>query len=413
MQPIPVNFPNPPATLSARANRAERAARAPSPPAQPIAETPHPGPAPVAPSCASTAQEAASPLAIDLFCGAGGLSIAFHREKFKIVAAVDNDRAAMDTYTCSFVNAHSPATVPLLATVPDPDLAAKLHTALAGRRLDVLLGGPPCQDFSIARMRKKRRSERMGLVQHYLDLVAELRPRAFLFENVPGLKMADDGEHWRNIKTIAAGMGYAVFDDQLAAEDFGVPQRRSRLFVVGLDADLAGSFRFPEPSGERRTVDQTIGHLPKLAAGESDPSDPDHRARAHTAEIVQYIASIPEGGAWRDASATRVLKCHEGHKGHYDVYGRVRAGEIAPTMTGGCTNPSRGRFIHPAQHRGLTVREAALLQTFPEDWHFKGGVEKASQQVGNAVPVELGRALARSLMAALGGQSHSTLLQHD
>lgn len=111
--------------------------------------------------------------------------------------------------------------------------------------------------------------------------------------------------------------------------------------------------------------------------------------------MVKYFSQIPPGGSWRDAD--RRLPCQVGHNGHYDTYGRMRGDEIAPTLTGGCTNPSKGRFIHPTQDRGLTVREAALLQTFPRDWYFHGGVESQSLQVGNAVPVKLGEALASNV----------------
>lgn len=344
----------------------------------------------------------AKPTVLDLFSGAGGLSIAFHSEGFRVVACVENDRHAVATYRASMVAKYSRGTAVIDDDIRNPEVMARLKRLMGGDRLDVLVGGPPCQDFSQARLRRRRSEERMSLVRDYLRVLKELRPRVFLFENVPGLLAADEGAHWGQIRENVEARGYEVASKLLNAEDFGVPQRRQRLFVVGWLADCAKPFEFPTPPrGEQRTVRDAIRHLKPLAAGKGDRDDPNHRARSHRPDIVAYIKQIPPGGSWRSCREVRVLDCHSTHNGHYDVYGRIRWDDISPTITGGCTNPSRGRFIHPSQNRGLTVREAALLQTFPMDWEFHGGVESASQQVGNAVPVRLGAALARSVRASL------------
>lgn len=338
---------------------------------------------------------------IDLFAGAGGLSYAFHQEGFHVVACVENDASALATYRHSMVEVYSPETVIIDSDVRERSVPPRLLAALAGRQLDVLVGGPPCQDFSPACLSRKRREDRMILVRDYLRLLSELRPEVFLFENVPGLLSADEGSHWSFIQREVTSLGYAVDHQLLNAEDFGVPQRRRRLFVVGVTASRMGHFTFPVGDAPRVTVRAAIAKLKPLRAGFGDRADPDHRARSHRPHIVEYLKQIPPGGSWRSRKDLRVLPCHAGHNGHYDVYGRIAYDDVSPTITGGCTNPSRGRFIHPTQHRGLTVREAALLQTFPRTWHFHGGIESASQQVGNAVPIELGRALARSVREAL------------
>lgn len=345
----------------------------------------------------------ARPTVVDLFCGAGGLSVAFANAGFEILVGVDADASALDTYRSSFVNKRSPSTQALQADVGDERTDAQVLAILGGRPLDVLVGGPPCQDFSRAR-RAEPVAARKRLVRDYIRVLRSLDPQMFVFENVPGLLTADGGKRWAELQASWADAGYLVHSSRLDAQFYGVPQRRERLFVVGGKPQCAQAFTWPPPTpGVAPTVEETIGHLPRLTAGERSTEDSSHFARAHTAHIVEYIATIPQGGSWRSASArsARTLDCHVGHSGHYDVYGRMNAKEVAPTITGGCTNPSRGRFIHPEQHRGITLREAALLQTFPADYHFCGGIEKASQQIGNAVPVKLGQALADAVKFAI------------
>ncbi|WP_170229633.1 DNA cytosine methyltransferase [Polyangium fumosum] len=337
-------------------------------------------------------------VAVDLFCGAGGLSYAFHRAGFHIAAAVERNADAAASYQKSFVDTYSPETKLLNHDVSSPQVTKALALRAKGATIDVVIGGPPCQDFSPATERTKREGHRANLVLEYFRILRLLDPQAFLFENVPGMLTAMRGKYWKFVVNEAQKLGYYICHDILRAERFGVPQRRNRLFVVGTKQSL-GPLAFPIGTETPRTVMETIGHLCPLKAGEVGESDPMHRARSHRPKTVEYLATIPEGGAWRDAA--RVLKCHKDHNGHYDVYGRIKGDSIAPTITGGCTNPSKGRFIHPKQHRGLTVREAALLQTFPPDWIFCGGIESQSLQVGNAVPVKLGEALALTLKALL------------
>jgi DNA (cytosine-5)-methyltransferase 1 len=339
-------------------------------------------------------------VAVDLFCGAGGLSYAFQQSGFRIAAAVEKDPHAAESYRTSFVNKWSEDTKLFECDIRDPEVTEGLRAVReAVGAVDIVIGGPPCQDFSPARLKLRRDGTRATLVQQYFAILALLEPRAFLFENVPGLRTAGRGRYWRGLTAAAKKLGYRILHAELEAHKFGVPQRRHRLFVVGLKEEL-GEFVFPEGTEEAPTVGATIGDQPPLRAGEKT-DDPMHCARAHHPDTVEYLAQIKQGQCWRDVKHIRILRCHEKHNGHYDVYGRMKPDEIAPTITGGCTNPSKGRFIHPTQHRGLTVREAALLQTFPRDWEFCGGVEAASQQVGNAVPVKLGEVLARALRTVL------------
>ncbi len=346
-------------------------------------------------------------LAIDVFAGAGGLSLGFHRAGFHIVAAVELNAKAAQSYSQSFVSRLSEKTACLQADVADGTTVSRLKKLMNGRQLDALIGGPPCQDFSPARLRRQPLGRRASLVFKYLDLVDELRPRAFLFENVPGLLQADSGRHWTRLSRQLGELGYWLHHRELDAQDYGVPQRRRRLIVVGVRKDVDQPFEFPQPIGERTTVGEVFRRhqnvLPEVAPGAHPPSDPNHKARRHRPATLELLALVKPGESWREVRdrGGRVLDCHQGHNGHYDVYGRIDPDQVAPTITGGCTNPSKGRFIHPVHDRGLTVREAALLQTFPPEWTFVGGVESESLQVGNAVPVALAAALGTSLRRTL------------
>lgn len=344
-----------------------------------------------------------APTVVDLFAGAGGLSLAFHLEGFRVTAAVELDANACRTYRRSFMaSSRSPETILVEAGVEEGSTLLRLQEALKGERLDVLVGGPPCQDFSPARARIRKRGgmlpQRSNLVRAYLECVRVLRPRAFLFENVPGLK-ATTGI-WQRLVEDLAEAGYEIENAEVEAARFGVPQRRKRLIVVGTLRGEVGPFAFPQGAADPGlTVATALRGLSSLRAGEKDPHVPNHYARAHRKEMVDYFATIEQGKSWRHGA--RILDCHKTHNGHWDVYGRIKADELAPTITCGCTNPSKGRFIHPDDHRGLTVREAARLQTFPDDWVFEGGVESESRQVGNAVPIKLGRALASQVRQVL------------
>lgn len=346
-----------------------------------------------------------APTVVDLFCGAGGLSYAFYRAGFNIIAAVEKDEDAAESYRRSFIESYSPHTELIVASISTRRVADRMRAlGELGRGVDVVIGGPPCQDFSPARLKARRRGSRANLVKTYFRIIDILQPRIFVFENVPNLLKAAGGKYWTKFQAEAEAIGYDIRKQELCAEDFRVPQRRRRLFVFG---SREPSLNAPLPKSTRRkppTVMEVIGHLPHLRAGQV-ADDPMHRARNHREDMVRYFSKIPEGGAWRDAK--RRIPCQHGHNGHYDTYGRMRGDDIAPTLTGGCTNPSKGRFIHPSQDRGLTIREAALLQTFPPTWYFHGGVESQSLQVGNAVPPKLGEVLAKQFYARLdqrGGQ---------
>jgi DNA (cytosine-5)-methyltransferase 1 len=199
-------------------------------------------------------------------------------------------------------------------------------------------------------------------------------------------------------------LGYQTVSGVLDAADFGVPQHRRRLLVVGSrvanPALPAGTHAKNGAGGllPHVTVRETIGGLPGLAAGERAAEDPYHRARRHSELNLRRLRAVPEGGGRRDLPAELQLKCHEDHDGHYDVYGRMWWDRPAPTLTSGCTNITRGRFAHPEQDRAITLREAMLLQTFPTETVLVGNDDEKALQIGNAVPPLLAQRIAECIL---------------
>jgi DNA (cytosine-5)-methyltransferase 1 len=188
-------------------------------------------------------------------------------------------------------------------------------------------------------------------------------------------------------------------------QHYGVPQRRRRLIVM---ASRYGPIQIPAPTHGRApgllpvsTVSEWIGDLPAISAGEADPSVPNHLASALTDLNMKRLEATPPGGGRADWPPELRLTCHAQHNGHCDVYGRMRADAPAPALTTKCTSISNGRFGHPVQHRPISVREAASLQTFPRDFIFEGGIKSATRQIGNAVPVLLAQRMGEAFLSHL------------
>jgi DNA (cytosine-5)-methyltransferase 1 len=212
----------------------------------------------------------------------------------------------------------------------------------------------------------------------------------------------------------AHASGYMIFDPiKIDARDYGTPQGRQRVFILGLRQDVAteGFIWPPKPThGERREnmsadltawVDCSQAFLPAPA---NDPNDVHMR---HGQTLIDAFASTPHNGGSRKDS-NRELECHKGHDGHKDVYGRINPAKLAPTMTTACINPSKGRFVHPTLDHGITARQAARIQTFPDDFVFEGGLMAAGQQIGNAVPVLLAKTLVAHIKHLLTSQANNS-----
>ena len=332
--------------------------------------------------------------AVDLFCGCGGLTLGLKRAGFSVIGGVDNDPLSVETYV-----ANHPEVQVWEMDVTELTVAS-LKRALGLRKgaLDLLAGCPPCQGFSTLRTlngSRRVRDPRNDLLRDFLRFVDGLRPRAVMLENVPGL--ASD----RRFREFCLGMeslGYHGEHRVLNAADYGVPQRRRRLIYL---AGMGKAIPFAPPSATRKTVRSAIGFLPR--PGRS--GDPVHDIPERRSDrVLDLIRRIPKnGGSRSDLPTNEQLKCHQKCDGFHDVYGRMAWNDQAPTITSGCFNPSKGRFLHPTQNRAITMREAALLQGFPRRYKFPTVQHKSAiaLMVGNALPPAFVAEHARYVRRAL------------
>lgn len=335
--------------------------------------------------------------AIDLFCGCGGLTQGLRRAGFQVVGAVDNDGRA-----AAIFKLNHPDTNVWINDIRDLS-PRRIARSLFLRKgdLDLLAGCPPCQGFSTMRTLNGKhhvRDKQNELVGEFLRFVEALRPKAVMLENVPGL--ATNGQ-FKRFRTRLAEIGYEADHCVLNAADFGVPQRRRRLIYL---AALKRKPTFARRSRSPKSVRDAIAHL--LVAGCS--GDPIHDLPERRKERTKgLIRRIPKNGGGRtDLSNRHQLRCHKFCDGFKDVYGRMEWDDVAPTITSGCFNPSKGRFLHPSKNRAITVREAALLQGFPRSYKFDVSYGKVALalMIGNALPPPFIAAHARQLrkLLALG-----------
>lgn len=344
--------------------------------------------------------------AIDLFAGAGGATQGLRDAGFDVVAAVENDAEAAATWRLNHPGFMLEQDVRLVS-------AGQLRTAgglASEQRLDLLKACPPCQGFSTLRGGKPPDKARNDLVLDTLRLVGGLLPRAVLLENVPGLRRDD------RFATLLAGMrdlGYGLSNYLAEASELGVPQRRRRLVVVAVHGVSAVPDTLEElvPARFRRPASTAGGALATLAAARPS-EDPAHVWRRSSPVVAERIRAVPVGGNRFDLPEHLQLACHGRLKTKNGAvnrsatgsYGRVRANEPAPTMTTRCTTPACGAFIHPTEDRGLSLREAATLQTFPADYRWHGGYDSVERQIGNAVPVWMAQALGEAVSRLLDAQ---------
>jgi DNA (cytosine-5)-methyltransferase 1 len=341
---------------------------------------------------------------VDLFAGAGGFSLAARAAGFAVIAAVEKSASACETYRQNLIPSHSRTKLyeSDILELPPSELRESHFEKIA---CDVVLGGPPCQGFSTHRINSAGVDDpRNALVLRYFEFVAELRPKVFLLENVPGILWDRHKKFIDSFYSQAAAAGYDVRPPVvLDARDYGVPQRRRRVFILGVSNDFSFEGEWPPPPthGSPNAIGEEGSLLPwvpaaKVFAKKIRKADENNAHMNHSKSIIDVFKSTPVNGGSRHESG-RVLPCHEGHTGHRDVYGRIDPSLPGPTMTTACINPSKGRFVHPTEHHGITVRHAARFQTFPDDFVFHGGLMAAGEQIGNAVPVKLGEVLLRAI----------------
>jgi DNA (cytosine-5)-methyltransferase 1 len=330
------------------------------------------------------------PKAIDLFSGCGGLTLGLKKAGFDVVGAVEIDSLAVQTYRTN----HPEVQVwhQDIRKLTAPQILKALD--LKRGELDLLAGCPPCQGFSAMRRlngRRRVRDKQNDLVFAFLRLVRGLRPKTVMMENVPGLA---DNARLPKLKAALRRLGYIVNADVKDARHYGVPQRRRRLILL---AGHSAEIPFAPPARRARTVRETFAKLGKRRAQRDELHNlPELRSE----KVKEMIRLIPkDGGSRLDLGADWQLACHRKCDGFKDVYGRMKWNDVAPTITGGCCNPSKGRFLHPTEDRNITLREAALLQGFPPDYYFstERGKFPAAQMIGNALPPEFIRRHARQI----------------
>lgn len=320
---------------------------------------------------------------IDLFSGAGGLSLGFEQAGFQQLLSVEMEPDYCQTYRTNFP--HHQLLQKDLTTLTEQDLINRLN----GKSVDLVIGGPPCQGFSMAGKigRTFTDDPRNHLFKEFVRIVKIVRPCFFVMENVARLYTHNSGKTRTEIIQAFQNIGYSVECKVLNAADFGVPQIRSRVIFIGRRDK--GKISFPEPFQiSHQTVGSAIGHFPKLAAGESDPHVVNHEAMNHSAQMLEKMAFVKNGGNRNDIPDP--LRPKTG-----DIRKYIRYDSNKPAV---CITGDMRKVFHYEQNRALTVRELAALQSFPDNFVFCGNKIAQQQQVGNAVPPLLAKAIAKSIL---------------
>ncbi|MGE5417508.1 MAG: DNA cytosine methyltransferase [Acidobacteriota bacterium] len=335
---------------------------------------------------------------IDCFCGAGGLSLGFEKAGFKVLYAFDLDKASINTYNHNPHHHYGQAFVRDIYNVSKKSIEEDLGHELD--EIDVVIGGPPCQGFSVQR-RGDDSDPRNSLVLEYIRMILDIKPRLFVMENVGGLLSPRGIPYLTQLTEKLGEASYTIQRQTLTASDFGVPQGRKRVFIVG-ERLVCGAkkFEFPKPTGEpEKTVRDAIFDL--MDKNENDI--PNHRSDKLSAVNLQRIQAIKEGEGRDSLPEELQLECHKKNAGHrhLDTYGRMEWDKPSPTITARFDSFSRGRFGHPVLDRTITLREGARLQTFPDDFEFLGNKVEVARQIGNAVPPVLAEKVAVQVKTCL------------
>ena len=354
---------------------------------------------------AKPTQRGSSPVsAVDLFCGAGGLTHGLLRAGIRVEAGVDLDGSAEHAYT---TNNDGAKFLKWDVSRVKTQSVAKLF---ADGKYRLLAGCAPCQPFSkLTNGRTRHRS--WDLLDNFARLVKGVVPELVTMENVPELA-ARGSEVFEHFVATLRRLGYWVDWRVVNCLDYGAPQSRKRLVLL---ASRLGEIAVPEgtrSSPERwKTVRQAIGQLPALASGAAHPRDALHAASLLSPLNLKRVRATPHnGGTKEDWPRKLLLDCHKRATGarYHSIYGRMWWDKPAPTMTTLCNGIGNGRFGHPEQDRAITLREAALLQTFPRDYEFwprdkKLPSKAVARMIGNAVPPELARAVGKAILAHVAG----------
>lgn len=336
---------------------------------------------------------------VDLFCGVGGLTCGLKKTGLNVVAGLDNDAS------CEFAYTENNNTKFICADVSKYP-SKEINNLYADAEIKVLVGCAPCQTFSKQTSKYKNRiyDKKWTLLEYFAQHIENINPDIVSMENVPELVKFDIFEHFKStLDRLQYHVSYKIVD----CSEYGLPQKRKRLVLL---ASKFGEISLlpSDCLGYKKTVKDVIGNLPSLKNGEVDKNDPLHRCAGLTAINLRRIKQSVPGGTWKDWDEDLILDCHkkESGKSYSSVYGRMKWDIPSPTMTTQFYSLGTGRFGHPEQDRALSLREGALLQTFPEDYKFFQNVEDMtigtiSRHIGNAVPVDLGKIVGLSIKTHL------------
>jgi len=353
--------------------------------------------------------ELCQPTVMDLFSGCGGMSLGFKQAGFQPVLAADIDPDANREYT------RNVGLVPQHLDLFDIDGPVLLELAgLDQGQLDVLVGCPPCQGFTWLRSRSKEYTTN-SLVPKMAKIAAEMLPKYVILENVVGMLTYGAVQFGKYVERLARA-DYSTVYGIVRAADYGVPQHRERVIAISTQHDGHETrLTLPAPTHANpanaralglspwTTVRGAIADLPALESGESASSPRNHSASCHSEKVLKIVRAVPhDGGSRRSIPRRFWLDCHKKLKrGAENVYGRMWWDRPGPTVSSRCTVPACGRFTHPEQDRGMTLREALRLQSFPDSYVFSVTTNKAARFLGNAMPVLLARRLAEHVKQML------------
>jgi DNA (cytosine-5)-methyltransferase 1 len=341
--------------------------------------------------------------AVDLFCGIGGLSYGLEKVGINVNAGIDIDESCRYTFETNCKTEFINKDIQEISGVELNSLYGKNDTR-------VLVGCAPCQPFSSYTYKKnKDKDSRWQLLYEFSRLVKESEPVIVSMENVPTLLNFKEAPVFYDFVDSLKKSGYHVWYKIIYSPDYGIPQKRKRLVLL---ASKLGDIEILPPTHSPEnyvTVKDAIGHLDIINSGEYSKNDFIHKASLLSDKNLKRIKQSVPGGSWkRDWDDELKLACHTSEKGktYTSVYGRMKWDEPSPTMTTFCTGVGNGRFGHPEQDRAISLREAAILQSFPEDYKFADNLEdlkfaKASKHIGNAVPPKLGEIIGKSIIKHL------------
>jgi DNA (cytosine-5)-methyltransferase 1 len=338
------------------------------------------------------------PVAIDLFCGAGGMTYGMKKAGIDVIAGIDVDSRIGKVYETNnrpsrFINKDT-------RYVTGREILELFGDSQGSR---ILAGCAPCRPFSIINRKRGRLHSDYSLLDSFSRLIREVEPDGVIMENVPGITGSGKAIFQRFLRalgTVGLHPTYEIVD----AADFGVPQHRKRLFLIAsrVTPKIPRLTNGPRTKREYKTVKDAISKFPPIGSGHMDTGPRNHSCKTLEQVNITRLKLTPKDGGSRNQVPKELwIPTHLKHDGHSDTYGRMSWNEPAPTLTCRCISISNGRFAHPEQDRGISIREAATLQTFPRRYRFPANFTVAQMAIGNAVPPLLATKFSRALLRSM------------